>query len=235
MHQTYQDLIDSEEFKDNLEALNGNLKDSFAQTKYPPMLVGNLFYNHHKQVKPRFYEGPLEPTFEDKRIRFFKVAQRSTKMFEVGVNGGHSSFLALSANPSLEIWGNDFAQPWCDRHPEVYVPAAVNTLQQLYPGQFHYLEGNCLTKVPEFVRQNPDLEIDMVHLDGAKDTYRKDFLNLRPILKKGALIVVDDTNNRRVMAVVDELIRKKICKKLKEFPSMSRKKYTHTNEIIQYV
>jgi hypothetical protein len=229
---TYDILIESEDFRQKLSFLNSALKDALIKSGYPEVLIGNLFYDH---VQEKFSEAPLYPIYDLKRRRLFEAATRSSVMFEIGINGGHSAFLCLMANPNLRIIANDIAQfyppePLC--HPEVYVPVACNALKSLFPDRITTIIGNCLTEVPKYVRNNRTRHVDLVHIDGEKTTYRADFDNLVPILKEGAIVVFDDSQQERVRDVVDTLVAQGWCSRMQAFPCI-RHASTFTHDIVQ--
>lgn len=231
----YHSLSNSTIFNEKLKRLNASLKTKLEENNYLPVLIGNLFYDH-EQTNPPFYDSPLLKDCEEKRIRLYQAAQGKTSMFEIGLNGGHSSFLSLMSNEELMVYSNDIAEfykPCPKTHPEIYVHAAVNTLTEMFPNRFQFIRGSCLTEVPKFVKNNPNVLLDLVHIDGEKTTYEKDFLNIRPLLKENALIVFDDTQQPRVQSIVDKLIKSKYLQRVSEFPKMDSS-IKYRNEILIY-
>ena len=229
----YRDTINSKSFKDNLTYLNTKIKDALQQQSYPLKLIGNLFYAH---TPGEFFNCALLPYLEKKRDRFVEALVDKTSMFEIGINGGHSSLLALESNPEIKIVANDIAKfypPCPDRHPEVYVPVACNVLSELYPDRFTYFFGDCLTAVPKFVSESKDLSFDVVHLDGNKNTYTTDFNNLSCVMSPDCHIIFDDMQDPNVMRQVDVLIKEQRVKIHPSFPRMVEKIYTH--EVTQLV
>jgi hypothetical protein len=203
----YNELFLSEIFKSNLFDLNNVLYKSLITNKYSPLLLGNLFYDH---LQPNFHAALPNKILEDKRRRLYDVAQKCTTAFEIGVNGGHSSFLLLESNPRLTLVGMDIAafyppEPTC--HPEIYVPAALEHLESKYPDRFKKIIGDCLVECPKYCTSNNYEHIDLLHIDGAKSTYERDFYSMLPVLKNGAYIIFDDTQNPYVRNLVDKLKR----------------------------
>ncbi|MFN4895169.1 MAG: class I SAM-dependent methyltransferase [Pseudomonadota bacterium] len=231
-YKSYDEMISSEDFERNLTELNRALSSALIQHGYPEVLIGNLFYDH---LQDKFSQAPLYPVYDLKRRRLFEAAKKSSFMFEIGINGGHSALLCLMANPKLKLVANDIAQfyppePLC--HPEVYVPAACDTLKRLFPGRVSTIIGDCLTAVPEYVKAHQARDVDLVHIDGEKTTYLADFNNLLPILKPGAIIVFDDSQQERVREVVDSLLAYGRCSRMPEFPCI-RDKSTFTHDIVK--
>tara|TARA_B110000495_G_scaffold145319_1_gene128241 strand:- start:3025 stop:3762 length:738 start_codon:yes stop_codon:yes gene_type:complete len=229
---SYTNLINSKEFKTRLDILNERLRQSLVENNFPPVIIGNIFYDH-LQVKPPFFNSPLNEECIRKRARVARAAQESTNMFEIGLNGGHSSFLALSSNPSLKVTANDIAAPFIV-HPEIYAPVAAKILKHFFNDRFSFIKGNCLHQVPIYVNKNKNTEIDLVHLDGAKSTYKQDFLNLIPILKDGALVIFDDFQQGGIRAQARDLKQAGFLHDDSNYPTTDLKKYRLTNEILRY-
>lgn len=217
----------SEEFMIKLHALNSTLSNSLKKLKLESVLIGNLFYDH---LEKDFQNHPLNPLLETKRQRLSDLAKKCSSVFEVGVNGGHSAFLMLESNPNLTYVGNDIAafyppEPRC--HPEVYVPAAFTTLKQLFPGRVKTITGDCITELPKYSVENKTKHIDLLHLDGDKSTYERDFFTMLPLLTPGAYVVFDDTQNPHVQSLVNKLLNKNIVVR-SEYPKMeSSEIYRH--------
>lgn len=221
------------DFFEKLGRLNHALTNALLANKVEPVLLGNLFYDH---LELNFFEHKPNPLLETKRQRLYDLAKKCTTAFEVGVNGGHSAFLMLHSNPALKYIGNDIAayyppEPRC--HPEIYVPAAFNALAEIFPERVFPIIGNCLLELPKYAQQYPLPHIDLLHLDGNKETYAKDFFTLLPLMKKDGYVVIDDTQQPNVQALADYLVEKKILKRT-EYPKMSPLE-TYTHEILTVI
>ena len=233
-NEEYDKIIKSEDFINKLNIINFNLKKSLENEGYQPILIGNLFYDHEQK---EFYNSKeLDINCYEKRKRFVKAAKESNVMFEIGTNGGHSSFLALISNENLKVYSNDIAKfyPPCPNiHPEIYVNVAVETLKNMFNDRFTFIKGDCLIEVPIFVKNNLNLKIDLVHIDGHKDTYKQDFINLLPILANNCIVIFDDTQQKGVQNQVNELIKENYLHKTSDFHQMNDNiKYRH--EILIY-
>ena len=173
-------------------------------------LVGNLFYEH-KQAD--FANNPPNPVFRVKRDRLRAVAGRSQRLLEVGVNGCHSAFLVLSANPRLEYHGVDI----CDHS---YVEPAVEWLRGEFPGRVFFYTGNSLDVLPALAKRG--LTFDAFHIDGAKVNYYDDLVNASSIVSQGgAIAVVDDAETMAARVALGSLTALGVVKTVPEFPSMS--------------
>jgi hypothetical protein len=196
-YESYDDLMNAQDWHDKLADLNETIADCLRNIDEPVRMNGNLFYRH-KQID--FYNQPFVPDFDPKRRNFFTLAQRSTKLFEIGVNGGHSMLLALMANPDLQCVGVDVCaqlEPSWAR-VDIYVPAAFRWLENNFPGRVETIVGNSLVVAPQYALDHPDAGIDFLHLDGAKNTHLREVLGLRDVMKSGAYVVHDDFNARPV-------------------------------------
>lgn len=229
----YNAMINSTEFTYKLSILNDNLKESLLKHNFIPILIGNLFYDH---AQPEFYNSCLLYDCHEKRVRFSKACSMRNTMFEIGLNGGHSAFLALMSNKNLQIYSNDIAEfyPPCPTiHPEIYVQIAADTLKTMFNNRFTFIKGNCLSEVVKFVKNNPNVKFDIIHIDGEKGTYKRDFLNLIPSLNEDAIIIFDDSNMESVQNMVDELMNDGYLHRVSDFPQMNPN-IKYRNEILIY-
>jgi hypothetical protein len=150
-------------------------------------LHGNLFYD---DLQADFVDRPPNPHTRPKRDRFRAAVAGRSRLLEVGVNGGHSAYLALTANPGLEFHGVDICE-----HP--YVRPAMAQLTQAFPGRVFFYGGDCRRVLPELAAQG--LRFDAFHIDGAKHLYFADILNSARMIAGGdATVIVDDTQLKSV-------------------------------------
>ncbi len=230
----YIKIIESDEFKNKLNILNNNLKEKLEKEKVPTLLIGNLFYDHLQQ-NPQFYNSPLYNECEEKRIRLFKYAKKAINMFEFGAGGGHSSFLCLMANNKLKVYGNDIAtyhKSVPTAHPEFYVEIAFKTLSEIFNNRFIGLKGDSFTEISKFIKENPDLKIDLVHIDGDSLACQNDFFNILPLLSKDAIIIFDDTHLKYIQDIVNNLITHQYVERIeKKMDDVFRLK----NEVVKCV
>ena len=223
--------MDTKHFSEKLNILNSKLSDSLIKKNYESVLIGNLFYDH---LQTNFQINNPNVILQTKRNRLFDLSKKCSNVFEVGVNGGHSAFLMLESNPELKYIGNDICafyppEPRC--HPEIYVPVAFDTLKDLFPGRVTTITGDCLIELPKYAERNNFQHIDLLHLDGHKQTYPRDFFALLPCLKKNAYVVFDDTQQEFVQSLVNDLLHKGIVKRC-EYPKMEAHEI-FTHEIVQ--
>jgi len=178
------DMEQSDSWLQGLARLNRVI----AATGQP--LFGNLCYDH---LQADFVDAPPNPILRSKRDRLRRAVEGRTKMLEVGVNGGHSAYVALTANPVLEFHGVDICE-------HAYVRPAVAQLQNEFPGRVFFHEGRALDVLPAL--SDHGSRFDVFHIDGAKRTYLEDVLNCEPIMAgDSATLILDDTQQPGVAEV----------------------------------
>lgn len=179
-------------------------------------LMGNLFYDH---LQADYVDSPPNPILKPKRDRFRMAIQGRTKLLEVGVNGGHSAFLALTSNPEIEFHGVDICE-------HAYVRPATDWLKREFPGRVFFYEGDCRVILPRLARKG--LRFDAFHIDGAKFTYFEDIRNCQRMIRPEAVVIVDDSQIEGVSRVLQHCMRQERILPMVEFPPMSSSiKYRH--------
>jgi len=224
MTTSYETLIETEQWQTRLKGLNGALVEALREFGAPEHLNGNLFYDH---LQPNFAQAELLSDCNKKRRRLFELAKGASHLFEVGVNGGHSMFLALSANPNLKCDGVDICQQVQPKwgRVDIYVPAAIKWLQLEFETEINLHIGRSSLVVPKFAYENGDAEIDLLHLDGDKRSYLRDFINIEPRLQAGATIIIDDTNMGGCRRVAEKICLLGLGKPHPDFPDFDDEKY----------
>ena len=150
-------------------------------------LRGNLCYD---DLQTDFATRAPKAETRPKRDRLRLAVGPRRRMLEVGVNGGHSAYVALTANPHLAFHGVDVCE-------HAYVRPAIELLKEGFPGRVFFSEGNSLAVLRDLAENGH--HFDMFHIDGAKHLYFKDILNCSRIIDgKDATVVVDDTQLRSV-------------------------------------
>jgi hypothetical protein len=212
--QSSDDIEQSESWLDGLFRLNRVI----AESGIP--LEGNLFYEHRD---PSFVNRPPDPRLRPKRDRFRRVAVSQTRLLEIGVNGGHSAYAALTANPELTYFGVDICA-------HAYVRPAIEWLQAEFPGRVSFESGNSLKTLPALRRRG--YRFDTFHIDGAKSNYLADILHCRQMMTGNvAIAIVDDTNGPLVAATWRRCLRWRIVGPLAAYPTQDEGALS--NEIAQ--
>jgi hypothetical protein len=182
-------------------------------------LAGNLCYDH---LEEDFVDKPPNPIFRAKRDRLRKAVEGRTRMLEVGVNGGHSAYVALTVNLALEFHGVDICE-------HAYVRPAVAHLQREFPGRVFFHEGDSLEVLPRLVQSRQ--RFDLFHLDGAKRTYLEDILNCERMLAgERAMLIMDDTQQVNVAGTWNVYVGAGAIEPHPDFPSMPETE-AYRNEI----
>ncbi len=208
------DIEQSESWLDGLFRLNRVIAESGVP------LEGNLFYHHRD---PSFVDRPPDPRLRPKRDRFRSVAVSHTRLLEIGVNGGHSAYTALTANPELTYFGVDICA-------HSYVRPAIEWLQAEFPDRVSFESGNSLKTLPALRRQG--YLYDAFHIDGAKINYLADILHCRQMMTGTvAIVIVDDTNGPLVAATWRRCLRWRIVGPLAAYPTQDEGALS--NEIAQ--
>lgn len=208
------DIEQSESWLGGLFRLNRVIAESGVP------LEGNLFYDHRD---PSFVDQPPDPRLRPKRDRFRSVAVSHSRLLEIGVNGGHSAYAALTANPELTYFGVDICA-----HP--YVRPAIEWLQAEFPGRVSFESGNSLKILPALRRQGH--LFDAFHVDGAKSNYLADILHCQRMMTGTiAIVIVDDTNGPLVAATWRRCLRWRIVGPLAAYPTQDEGALS--NEIAQ--
>jgi hypothetical protein len=209
---------DVEQRPEWLERLN-ELNSIIAAEQEP--LAGNLFYEHED---PDFAGSRPTPVYRAKRDRFRAAVRGRRKLLEVGVNGGHLAFLALTENPELEFHGVDICQ-------HTYVEPAIAWLEREFPGRVHFDSGDSLKVLPALRTRR--LKFDFFHIDGAKFNYYTDIVNAsRLVDRTGGLVVVDDSEQGAARVALSSLAHFGVITPVPEFPSMPKTE-AHRNELIR--
>ncbi len=200
-------VVDSESDEAWLAGLR-SLNEVTASIGQP--LMGNLFYLHQQDD---YLTSAPNPLLRMKRDRMRRALGDRTRLLEVGVNGGHSAYLALTSNPELEFHGVDICE-WS------YVKPAVEWLQERFPGRVHLHAGDSLKVLPALAKSG--LTFDAFHIDGAKWAYYHDILVCQGMITESgpAVIVVDDTNRPVVSATWARCLSQGLIQALPEFPAM---------------
>jgi hypothetical protein len=197
------DLESQPEWRERLRSLNSIIAGSSEP------LTGNLFYD---DAQAHFVNSPPIERYRIKRDRFRAALRERRRLLEVGVNGCHSAYLALTDNPELEFHGVDICE-------HSYVERAVGWLKREFPGRVFFYQGDSRSVLPLLASRG--LTFDAFHIDGAKHIYYMDIVNSsRMMSPSGAIVVVDDSEQLGVRAALSSLAIFNVTTRLPEFPSI---------------
>lgn len=204
-----------EDNKHHLDALMEIVTQTHIDDKQPGLLEGNCMYdNCTTNINPKFY---------NKQINIFNLAsQQHNVAMEVGVNAGHSLLIMLLANPSLKIYGFDICY-------HTYTEPCVNYLNSKFNNRVILIKGDSRVTVPEFIKNNPSLSIDLFHIDGMHEyDTDHDFQNSYKLAKNNSIMIWDDSDN----SILNSLWNKYINEgKIEDITNQYLSTYVHQHAI----
>mgnify|MGYP001171827709 CR=1 FL=1 len=131
----------------------------------------------------------LEPRFLLKRKVFSIFAKNADVMVEIGVNGGHSTLLALESNLNLKYYGIDVC---CHS----YATAAMLFLKEHYADRTTFIKGDSQKVLPKLFDLHPELKDKQIAwvIDGGHqiEIASSDLKNIIKLGKPGEFILFDD-------------------------------------------
>jgi len=162
-------------------------------------LEGNSFYVH----------GTLNlyPDLLTKQINLFWTGKQGvTRMCEIGFNAGHSTMLLLLGREKTPLEFTIF-----DIGHHSYTKPCLEYIKTKFSHvNFEYIEGDSTATMPQWIKNNQQYlgEYDVVHVDGGHSEYciQNDMRNATALVKKGGIVIVDDTNCNHINTEVDNYI-----------------------------
>jgi hypothetical protein len=140
-------------------------------------MEGNILYRHHSNY---CLHGKNK---EDARYNLYHLSEISSKLVEIGFNGGHSEALFFYANPDISLLSFDL----CDHR---YTELCLNYLQSKY--RIEFIKGNSIQTIPQYRNHS---KYNVIHIDGGhgKNICYHDMLNCRMFGDEHSFLVVDDS------------------------------------------
>jgi hypothetical protein len=169
-------LIQFREIIQKHQIIFDELKKAVKKTK--EILEGNIWYDHHTWNE---YKDKTKPH------NLFLLSQESTNMLEIGFNAGHSSLVALLANPTLQVTAVDIGQ-------HKYVKPCYEILQKYFPNRLRLILGDSTKALPNLLKQSNE-RYDLIHIDGGHNSIvaNADIYNAIKLSAPLTYIVLDDT------------------------------------------
>lgn len=162
-------------------------------------LEGNSFYIHNSLT--------LYPELYTKQLNLFWAGQQAkTRICEIGFNAGHSTMLMILGRDRtpLDLTIFDIGYHSYTRHCLNYIRNTFNHIN------FEYIEGDSTMTIPKWIEDHCDLieTYDVVHIDGGHSEYCifNDIKNADRLVKKGGIVIIDDTNIDYINKYVDYYI-----------------------------
>ena len=162
-------------------------------------LEGNSFYVHESLN--------LYPDLYTKQLNLFWCGKQAiTKICEIGFNAGHSTMLLLLGGNNKPL---DFTIFDIGNHP--YTKQCLNYIQSQFSQiNFKYIEGDSTVSMPKWIEANVTQIglYDVVHVDGGHSEHciSNDMKNADILVKKGGIVIIDDTNIRHINKHVDKYV-----------------------------
>lgn len=159
-------------------------------------LEGNSFYVHESLN--------LYPDLYTKQLNLFWCGKQAiTKICEIGFNAGHSTMLLLLGRDNKPL---DFTIFDIGIHP--YTKPCINYIQSHFSQiNFEYIEGDSTVTIPKWIEANVTQigSYDVVHVDGghSENCISNDIKNADSLVKKGGIVIIDDTNIEYINKYVD--------------------------------
>ena len=186
------------EYEDHFDRVRSILTELESIVNFSgSLLEGNCFYYHRTMV--------LCPILYHKQVNLFWAGkQASTRICEIGFNAGHSAMLFLLSRDTAPV---DFTIFDIGMHP--YTRPALECMKVNFPDvKFEYIEGDSIKTMPDFIRSDPFNRIsryDLVHVDGGhtEECIKNDMKNANLLVRKGGIIIIDDTNDQTISNYVD--------------------------------
>ena len=146
---------------------------------------GNLFFYNKSTT---FSESP------NRRCNLIRLARESTHMLEIGFNAGHSSALALLANPSLRVTAVDICT-------HKYVEPCAKILRTRFGSRFTLRKGDSRRVLSSLPTPHG---FDLLHIDGCHrpvvanlDMYH----SLRYSKGPGTIVILDDVQKAHLSSL----------------------------------
>lgn len=147
-----------------------------------------LYFDREARRYFVYTEGNIASS-EKAMAMYYHVARGPTvkTICEVGFNAGHSAALFLNANPEAKVIAFDIGQ-----FP--YTLGNLQLMKDLFGDRFEYILGPSETSVPEFHRQRPEVQCDIISVDGDHSTEGtfSDLANFKPLASCRNWVLMDD-------------------------------------------
>jgi predicted O-methyltransferase YrrM len=117
------------------------------------------------------------------------------RYLEIGTRRGWSVGMVAAATPDCELYCFDI---WEVKYSGIDNPGPEFISQEMkklgYKKEVHFVNGDSHKTVPQFFKENPEMEFDLILVDGdhTVDGAFDDLKNTMPHVKKGGMLVFDD-------------------------------------------
>jgi hypothetical protein len=213
----FDDLENRKDYENNRikkQKILDDLKKIIIDSK--ASLEGNSFYVH---ASLNLYEA-----LYTKQLNLFWCGkQASTKICEIGFNAGHSTMLMLLGRDKSSL---DFTLFDIGHH--TYTKPCFNYIKSEFPHvNFEYIEGDSTLTMPKWIELNQSKLglYDLIHVDGGHSEHciSNDMKNADILVKKGGIIIIDDTNVKHI----DNYVNLYLLHNYREIGVLKTKGYPH--------
>jgi hypothetical protein len=164
------------------------------------LLEGNC-YSYH-QTTTEF------PALAAKRANLLWFTLHAKKIVEIGFNAGHSAAVMMA------LTSEDTEFLFFDNGSHKYMRPCFNYVTNVFNKTSNLVIGDSRISIPMYIRDHPECigSYDVVHVDGGHEQacFFSDISNALLLVKKGGLIIVDDTQESYINEWVDRLIKENI-------------------------
>ena len=198
---TYNDYYKEIDYYDHpiLHNLNKIIKENSKH------LEGNCMYScsSTNNSQKRNFVKKYNMHVQDLRNNFYKIANISKNIMEIGCNGGHSNYIFLRGNPKLHIVNFDICS-------HKYTEPCINYLKKEYNVQL--IKGDSLITIPNF---NKTI-FSAIHIDGGhgKECAEGDLKNCRRFADKNTLLIFDDARGEVIKNILETAIKELFIKEI---------------------
>jgi predicted O-methyltransferase YrrM len=140
----------------------------------------------------------------DKIKNIQKLSIGKELICEIGFNAGHSLLLMLENNPMAEYVVFDL----CNHK---YTIPCLKYVAEQYPNtKIEFIAGDSIVSMPNYIKQNPNLKFDFIHVDGGHDLENviNDYNNSLLLIKDGGLILFDDYDYETIKEFINTKLDK---------------------------
>lgn len=190
--------------------------------------IYNSMYNNTFEVEGNYYYTINNPDPKHdiilNNLGYHKIAnllwaikvisdnnQNKLNICEIGFNAGHSASIIATALENI-----DYNFYFFDITLNTYVRPCFQLFNKKFKNdnnKFEFIEGDSIITLPKFINDNDKLinTFDFIHIDGGhnEECITNDLKNADMLIKKGGIIVIDDTHLHIINNQVDYYIQNK--------------------------
>jgi predicted O-methyltransferase YrrM len=173
--------------------------DVFTASRRKTNLAATLAAFGRLEIDPVWTAAVIENLNSQADIRailhYLAAKTKPATYLEIGVRRGFSMAMVASAAPDCNVFGFDAWVPVyanVDNPGPVFVASEINKFNR--SGGLTFVDGNSRETLPRFFATNPDLQPDLILIDGDHSAAGAlaDVQNCLPRLAPGGYLIVDD-------------------------------------------